>query len=56
MRNPNFEKKFIGNGYGCVKYEVKNTEGMTEEEIIDACDCCNFGGRVCGNTVTVYID
>ena len=56
MKNPNFEKKLVYRGCGCEEYEVKNTEGMTEDEIIDACDCCNFGGRVYGNTVKVYID
>jgi hypothetical protein len=56
MKNPNFEKKLVYRGYGCEEYEVKNTEGMTEEEIINACDCNNFGGYVRGSFVKVYID
>ena len=56
MKNNNFEKIFVGRGYGVEEYRVKNCEGMTEVEIINACDRNNFGGRVCGNLVTVYID
>lgn len=56
MKNNNFEKILVGRGYGTEEYMVKNCEGMTEEEIVDACDPCNFGGRVYGNLVTVYID
>ena len=56
MKNNNFEKTFIGRRCGIEEYRVENYEGMTEEEIIDACDYNNFGGRVCGNLVTVYTD
>jgi hypothetical protein len=56
MKNNNFEKIFVGRGCGTEEYRVKNCEGMTEAEIINACDRNNFGGRVCGNLVTVYID
>ena len=56
MKNNNFEKTLVGRRCGIEEYRIKNYEGMTEEEIIDACDRNNFGGRVCGNLATVYID
>ena len=56
MRNNNFEKNLVGRRCGIEEYIVKNCENMTEEEIIDACDCNNFGGQVCGNFVIVYTD
>lgn len=56
MLNKKFEKKLVNRGCGTHYYEVKNTEGMTKEEILDACDCNNFGGTVYGNTVAVYVD
>lgn len=56
MKNANFTKKYLGTWGATAEYEVTNTEGMTEAEIIDACDRNNFGGRVCGSRVQVYID
>ena len=56
MKNANFTCKLVRRGYGTDVYTVDNTNGMTEEEIINACDGCNFGGRVYGHTVEVYTD
>lgn len=56
MKNNNFTCKVIRYGRGTDIYEVNNTEGMTKQEILDACDRNNFGGCVCGNTVEVYTD
>ena len=56
MMNNNFDKTLVGRRRGIEEYIVKNCEGMTKEEIIDACDRDNFGGRVCGDFVTVYTD
>lgn len=36
----------INRGYGYDEYKVYNFEDMTDEQIIDKCDCSNFGGRV----------
>lgn len=56
MKNANFTYKLERRGYGTDVYTVDNIDGMTEEEIIDACDSANFGGRVFGRTVEVYTD
>jgi hypothetical protein len=46
----------INRTYTTNTYRVEDYEGMTKEEMIDACDPNNFGGYVVGNIVTVYID
>jgi hypothetical protein len=56
MKNANFKATPIIRTYGAVTYGIENYEGMTEEEIINACDYSNFGGSVCGNICKVYID
>ncbi len=56
MKNANFEKTCIGRGYGYDEYKVTNTEGMTKEEILDACDRNNWGGMIIGDYVKVYTD
>lgn len=56
MKNANFKKKLLVRTYGTETYGIENYEGMTNEEIINACDPNNFGGRVYGNIVKVYID
>lgn len=56
MKNPNFKATFLKRRVGAEIYKVENTEGMTKEEILNACDRNNWGGDICGNTVTVYID
>lgn len=56
MINANFTTKYLRTCGATAEYEVANTEGMTEAEIIDACDRNNFGGRVYGSRVQVYID
>lgn len=50
------KKTLINRTYTTNTYEVEDYEGMTNEEMIDACNPNNFGGYVVGNTVTVYID
>lgn len=55
-KNQNFKKQLIRRGYGVEEYQVENYEGMTEDEIIMACDANAFGGRVCGCYATIYID
>ena len=56
MKNANFKKTALIQGHGSVTYGIENYEGMTEEEIINACDPCNFGGHVYGNLCKVFID
>ena len=56
MKNANFEKTPLVQTYGSMTYGIKNYEGMTKEEIINACDPSNFGGEVYGNICKVYID
>ena len=56
MKNPNFKATPIIRTYGAVTYGIENYEGMTDEEIINACNFANFGGSVCGNICKVYID
>jgi hypothetical protein len=56
LKNANFEKTEIERGYGYSIYTINGFDGMTDEDIIDACDRNNFGGSVCGNTCKVYTD
>lgn len=56
MKNPNFKKTALAQTYGSTTYGIENYEGMTKEEIIHACDPCNFGGEVYGNICKVYTD
>lgn len=61
MLNNKFECTSINKGYGYEVYKVYNYEGMTDKEIIDKCDFCNFGGNVTRYAngyaiVKVYID
>lgn len=56
MKNPNFKKTPLVQTYGSMTYGIENYEGMTNEEIIDACDPNNFGGKVLGNICKVYTD
>ena len=56
MKDKIFTYKLVRRGRGMDIYEVNNIEGMTKQEIIDACDPNNFGGRVYGKTVEVYTD
>ena len=56
MKNANFKKTELVQTYGTTTYGIENYEGMTEQEIINACDPCNFGGVVHGNICKVYID
>ena len=56
MKDKKFTYKIVNRGRGVDTYEVNNIEGMTKQEIIDACDPNNFGGRVYGKTVEVYTD
>lgn len=56
MKNPNFKKTELVKTYGTITYGIENYEGMTEQEIINACDINNFGGTVHGNICKVYID
>lgn len=51
-----FECKKVDSGYGWVEYRVIGVEGMSPDEILHACDPNNFGGRVSGSYVKVYID
>lgn len=56
MKNANFKKTELVQTCGTMTYGIENYEGMTEQEIINACDPCNFGGTVHGNICKVYID
>lgn len=56
MKNANFKKTELTQTYGAVTYGIENYDGMTDTEIINACDPCNFGGYVSGNICKVYID
>jgi hypothetical protein len=56
MKNATFKKTVLIQGYGSITYGIENYEGMTEAEIITACDPCNFGGHVNGCLCTVYTD
>ena len=56
MKNANFQATLLVKTYGADTYGIQNHEGMTEEEIINACDPNNFGGQVYGNICKVYID
>ena len=56
MMNANFTKTLVNRTPAIHTYTVENIEGMTKDEIIDACDPYNFGGCVYGHTVEVYVD
>lgn len=56
MKNANFQATLLCKTYGADTYGIENYKGMTDEEIINACDPCNFGGQVYGNICKVYID
>jgi hypothetical protein len=56
MKNANFKATPLMQTYGTTTYGIENYEGMTEEEIINDCDRCNFGGKVYGNICKVYKD
>lgn len=56
MKNANFKKTLLVKKPATEIYGIENYEGMTEEEIINACDIANFGGYVHGNLCTVYTD
>lgn len=56
MKNANFKATAIIQMCGSVTYGIENFEGMTKEEIIDACDPNNFGGQVYGNICKVWVD
>ena len=56
MKNANFEKVALVRTPYAVTYGIKNYDGMTKEEILDACDRNNFGGEVYCNICKVYID
>ena len=50
----------VSRGYGRDTYKVSDIEGLTDSQIINRCDCSNFGGNVYRNgdtaTVEVYTD
>lgn len=56
MKNPNFKKTLLVQTHGSMTYGIENFDGMTEQEIIDACDPNNFGGHVYGSLCKVFID
>lgn len=53
---PNFKATLLVRTPSRCTYGIENYEGMTEEQILNACDSCNFGGYVYGNIATVYTD
>lgn len=55
-KNANFKATEVERGRGYSIYNISGFEGMTDDDIIDACDRNNFGGMVCGNTCKVYTD
>lgn len=56
MKNPNFKATLLVKTPYADTYGIENYEGMTKEEIIHACDSCNFGGKVFGSMCKVYTD
>lgn len=58
MKNINFKSICIGREVGKNIYRIENYDGMTNDEIFDACngDSYHFGGVRFGNIVTIYID
>ena len=58
MKNPNFKKDLIRYTRGADLYYIEGYDGMTDEEVIDACDPNNFGGYVDRNSgcCKVYTD
>ena len=53
---PNFKATLKDKAPTVDTYIVNGTDGMTDTEIITACDPHNFGGQVYGNICKVYID
>lgn len=53
---PNFTKTLIKRNYGIHTYKVSGTDGMTDFDIINQCDPNNFGGKIYGSTVDIYVD
>ena len=53
---PNFKATIKDKTPAVDTYTVSGTNGMTDMEIIYACDTNNFGGVVYGNICKVYID
>ena len=53
---PNFKAIRTNRGHGFEEYQISGADGMTDSEIINACDPNNFGGHVSGSYVKVYID
>jgi len=53
---PNFKATIKDKTPAVDIYEISGTDGMTDKEIINACDPNNFGGMVYGNICKVYID
>jgi hypothetical protein len=53
---PNFKATLLVRTPSRCTYGIENYDGMTEEQILNACDRCNFGGYVHGNIATVYTD
>ena len=56
MKNANFQATLLVKTPYANTYGIKNYEGMTDGEIINACDPNNFGGQVYGNICKVYTD
>lgn len=56
MKNTTFTHKLISRRRGVDVYTIANYEGMTKDEILDACDRNNFGGNIYGDTAEVYTD
>ena len=56
MKNPNFKATLLVRTYGTDTYGIVNTEGMTKEEILNACDPNNWGGEVYKDFCRVYTD
>lgn len=47
----------VGSGYATAYYEIlKNSPGLSPEELADICDPCNFGYRIEGNKLVIYTD
>ena len=60
MKNANFIKTIMTYGQSSDTYKCENCEGMTTEEILNACDLNNWGGYIthCNDYIiaTVYKD
>lgn len=56
MKNPNFKATILVRTYGVDTYGIINADGMTKEEILNACDPNNWGGEVYKDFCRVYTD